>query len=292
MVIQASIGSCPLGLLNTVQSGCHYALLSTESETSNGGLSTLLISLTGIKSWILMELVAPISLTYAFLNNPLSTGSHPPLTLTHPPTFLAALYLLHYLNRALISPLRTPSRSKSHIGVTLSAVGFNVTNGTLLGTYLASPAAQAFLSGAFARPTFWFGVVLWALGLAGNILHDEILLNIRRKAKAKGKARASPPPTQRKQEHYAVPHGGLYRFISYPNYFCEWCEWFGFALAAAPPPSFASLGAFVVTAAPPWLFFLAEIAVMFPRAWKGHQWYHEKFPDYPKERKAVIPFLL
>ena len=204
----------------------------------------MLIHLAGIKSWILMELVAPISLTYAFLNNPLSAGPHPPLTLTHPPTFLAALYLLHYLNRALISPLRTPSRSKSHIGVTLSAVGFNVTNGTILGTYLASPAARDFLSGAFERPIFWVGVALWALGLAGNILHDEILLNIRRSAKAKGKARASPPPNaERKQEHYAVPHGGLYRFISYPNYFCEWCEWFGFALAAAPPPSLASLSA-------------------------------------------------
>lgn len=252
----------------------------------------MLTCLAGIKSWICMELIAPITLAYAFLNNPLSTGPHPPLTLSHPPTFLSALYIIHYLNRALISPLRTPSRSKSHIGVTLSAIGFNITNGALLGTYLASPAAQAFLSGAFARPAFWAGVVLWALGLAGNILHDEILLNIRRSSKAKGKARASSPPKQGRQEHYAVPHGGLYRLISYPNYFCEWCEWFGFALAAAPPPSLASLSAFVATAAPPWLFFLAEIAVMFPRAWKGHQWYHEKFPDYPKERKAVIPFLL
>lgn len=28
------------------------------------------------------------------------------------------------------------------------------------------------------------------------------------------------------------------------------------------------------------------------RAIENHQWYHEKFADYPKERKAVFPYLL
>ena len=37
----------------------------------------------------------------------------PSLSLSHPPTILAAAHI--YLNRALISPLRTPSRSKSHL---------------------------------------------------------------------------------------------------------------------------------------------------------------------------------
>jgi len=249
----------------------------------------------GIKAWIAMELVFPLTFSYTFLKSPLSPGAHPPLALSHPPTFLAALLLLHYLNRALVSPLRTPSRSKSHIVVPLSALAFNLTNGSLLGAYLSSPAAHAYLAGAFARPAFWTGVALWAAGLAGNILHDEVLLNIRRTAKAKGKARASPPPGsrdgRRKQEHYAVPHGYLYRLLSYPNYFCEWCEWLGFALAAAPQPSLASGADFLATVAPPWLFLLSEVCLMLPRAWKGHKWYHARFPDYPKERKAVIPFL-
>ena len=65
-----------------------------------------------------------------------------------------------------------------------------------------------------------------------------------------------------------------------------------FALAASPPPSFASVGAFVATVSPPWLFFFNEVWLMLPRAYKGHKWYHGKFPDYPKERKVVIPFLL
>ncbi|KAH9834064.1 3-oxo-5-alpha-steroid 4-dehydrogenase-domain-containing protein, partial [Rhodofomes roseus] len=241
------------------------------------------------------------------LTSPLDTRIHPVsrnspgLVSSNAPhvsslSLLGALLLLHYLNRALISPLRTPSRSKSHIIVPLSALAFNLTNGSLLGAYFSSPAAQAYLANAFARPSFWVGLALWAAGLAGNILHDEVLLNIRRTAKAKGKGRASPPPAgkgqkQSKQEHYAIPHGYLYRFISYPNYFCEWCEWLGFAIAAAPLPSFVSGADFLATVAPPWLFFMSEIFLMLPRAWQGHRWYRARFPDYPKERKVVIPFL-
>lgn len=170
-----------------------------------------------------------------------------------------------------------------------------------MGAYLTSPQAEGYLSGAFGRPMFWLGVGLWAFGLAGNILHDEILLNIRRNAKAKGKAKATSEDfdsfddangkKKNKQEHYAIPHGYLYKFISYPNYFCEWMEWLGFAMAASPVPSFTSLDAFLATVSPPFLFFLSEIFLMIPRAYRGHKWYHAKFPDYPKERKAVIPFL-
>ncbi|KAI0919016.1 hypothetical protein AcW1_003496 [Taiwanofungus camphoratus] len=255
----------------------------------------------GVKSWIVMELVSPTAFIYNYINSPLSPGRTPPLTLTHPSTFLSALFLLHYLNRAIISPLRTPSRSKSHIAVPLSAVLFNSVNGSLLGTYLSSPAAQTFLSGAFTRPLFWAGVSLWFAGLVGNIAHDEILLNIRRSAKAKGKAKDrgdggndedNNGKNKSRQEHYAIPHGYLYNYISYPNYFCEWCEWLGFALAAAPFPSFASFAQLLATLSPPYLFFLSEVFLMLPRAYKGHEWYHSRFPDYPPERKAVVPFLM
>ncbi len=255
-----------------------------------------------------MELVSLIFFANAYLRSPLSPTSTlaltsstrflpnaPSLSPMHPPTLLAAAYVTHYLNRALISPLRTPSRSKSHLMVVSSAVFFNVVNGSLMGAYLSSPSAQTFLSDAFARPTFWIGLGLWAVGFAGNIVHDEILLNLRRNAKKTlsqdDDANNGKDKPKNKQEHYAIPHGLLYRLISYPNYFCEWAEWLGFALAASPPPSCASLGAFVATVTPPWLFFFNELWLMLPRAYKGHRWYHARFPDYPKERKAVIPFL-
>lgn len=51
---------------------------------------------------------------------------------------------------------------------------------------------------------------------------------------------------------------------------------------------------------PPFLFLLAEFCPMFPRALTGHQWYHTRFGiqgdgkggRYPRDRKAVIPFVI
>ncbi|KAG5335854.1 hypothetical protein C0989_000195 [Termitomyces sp. Mn162] len=249
-----------------------------------------------------MELVAPTSFLYSFL----SSSTRPPLFSSQ--SLLASLYLLHYLNRALLSPLRTPSRSKSHIAVPLSGILFNVANGSLLGTYLASPAAHIYLTHGALRPTFLLGIMLWALGAAGNIWHDEVLLNIRRNALSKGKARDGAST-----EHYAIPRGGLYSLVSYPNYLCEWVEWAGFALAASPFPIFsisfsfspiavfealrsvieAPATSFAPSLTPPYIFFLNEVLLMLPRAVRGHRWYRTRFgPAYPLERRAVIPFLI
>jgi 3-oxo-5-alpha-steroid 4-dehydrogenase len=171
-----------------------------------------------------MEVVSPLTFIFTYLRSPLSFGSPRPISLSDPTSVLASLFLVHYLNRSLISPLRTPSRSKSHISVPISAIIFNLINGSLIGAYLSSPAAAEFLSGCYEKPTFWLGVFMWAIGFVGNIVHDEILLNIRRKADAKGKARDSVDK-KTQQEYYAIPNGLLYKFVSFPNYFCEWMEW-------------------------------------------------------------------
>ena len=244
---------------------------------------------------MVMELVSPFAFVYTYLRSPLSPltfGTSPPLGVENPSAALACLFLTHYLNRAILSPLRTPSRSKSHAIVIIAGIVFNIVNGPLLGAYLSSPEGLSYLAGAYQRPHFWLGVLMWAVGFVGNIVHDEILLNIRRKKQAED-AKKTPEQTakEKKREHYAIPHGLLYKYISYPNYFCEWMEWLGFALAASPLPSFESWAAFLATITPPFLFFLAEVVTMMPRAVRGHQWYHTKFPNYPKERKAVIPFI-
>ena len=218
--------------------------------------------INGKIAWILMESAAPISF---FLFSVNASG------------LLPRLYLAHYLNRAFISPLRTPSRSKSHLIVPLAAIAFNLTNAYLLASFFND----------LSRPTrppalFYTGILLWFIGFAGNIWHDEVLLNLRRSSK---------------HNLYAIPHGGLYALISFPNYLCEWIEWFGFALAASPVPipfSPAPVSHHWAPAlTPPWIFFFNEILLMLPRAYRGHQWYKQRFGDsYPKDRKAIIPFIL
>ena len=243
---------------------------------------------------MVMELVSPFTFIYAYLRSPLSPfGLGTSLLSIHNPSaVLAILFLIHYANRAVLSPLRTPSRSKSHLIVILSGILFNVVNGPLIGAYLSSPECHVYLTGAYQRPRFWFGVLIWAAGYIGNIVHDEILLNIRRKKKAEDAKETSGQATNKKGEHYGIPYGLLFKYISFPNYFCEWIEWAGFALAASPLPSLDSFESFSATITPPFLFLVAEVLTMVPRAVKGHRWYNSKFPNYPKERKAVIPFLV
>jgi hypothetical protein len=54
-------------------------------------------------------------------------------------------------------------------------------------------------------------------------------------------------------------------------------EWLGYALMTF---NLASLS-----------FFIWTVANLLPRAYHHHKWYLEHFKDYPKERKAVFPFV-
>ena len=246
-----------------------------------------------------MEIVCPITFVATLVKAPLAQGTSTPpvgLSLRDPRTVLSLLFIAHYTNRALIYPLRSPPRSKAHIIVPLAAMLFQIINGSLLGTYFSSPDAHDFLNSptfghAFSRPTFWMGIVIWFLGWTGNVLHDEVLMNIRRSAlKKKLELEVKGESKGNDKFHYEIPSGYLYSYISYPNYFCEWVEWIGFALAAAPFPSLSYAG--FTSSPPPWLFFFSEVFVMWSRAYRGHLWYQSRFPDYPKERRAVIPFVL
>lgn len=257
---------------------------------------------TGVVGWMVMETVSPIIFISTYLLAPFSSDGHPP-SLGHPSTLLAVLFVAHYLNRAIISPLRSPGRSETHVIVVAAAMIFNMINPCLVAAFLSAPnnipcplepsvllqSLEKYVPGSlwlgsrllckhesralsWTSPTFIAGVTAFVIGFALNILHDEILYDLRR----------NTPPRSDGKQTYAIPRGALYEYISYPNYFCEWVEWIGFALAASPRWQYT----------PPWMFVVAELMVMLPRAYKGHQWYLERFPDYPKFRKAVIPFIL
>lgn len=90
-------------------------------------------------------------------------------------------------------------------------------------------------------------------------------------------------------------------------------EWTCYALAASPSPlitlpprsSLTTLPSWLLHLLdalpwkptrllhPAWMFVAFEIASMLPRAIRGHRWYVDTFGDrYPKNRKAIIPWLL
>ena len=169
---------------------------------------------------------------------------------------LAFLWLLHYVHRTLIFPFLTQTNSKSiPLVIVLMGVVFNGINGIIVGSVFFSPAN--------AHPILIVvGLSIFALGMFINVTSDYFLIGLR---KASGK-------------EYVIPKGKWFETVSCPNHFGEILEWLGFSLIA-----------FHVG---PMLFFIWTAANLIPRSIAHHRWYKGKFPNYPKKRKAVLPYLL
>lgn len=171
-----------------------------------------------------------------------------------------ALWVAHYANRTLIYPLRIrPAARRMPLLIVLAAIAFNQINAGLNGVWLAEHAddyGAAWLS----APHFVIGLALFAAGAFINLKSDAMLIALRR---APGAA------------DYSIPRGFLFDRVSAPNLFGEMLEWVGFAVLAWNPAALS--------------FAVWTIANLLPRAKQHHDWYRARFPDYPRERRAVIP---
>ncbi len=176
------------------------------------------------------------------------------------PLLLLALWMLHYLYRTLIYPWRTDSSGK-RMPIAIVGMGFvfNSANAAVNARWLS----QLGPSPGRGWVGWWLvaGVVLFLAGWLLNQTADATLLRMRRE----------------RPGEYRIPRGGAYRWVSCPNYLGEILEWFGFALAAWSPAGLA--------------FALFTVANLAPRAGAHHRWYRERFPEYPPERRALIPFV-
>lgn len=212
--------------------------------------------------WMVMEAASPLALGLSFL---LGHARPQPV-----PMLLAGLWLLHYLNRAFLYPLRMRGRTRPMaLSVAALAVLFNAVNGMLNGSHLRLHAGL-YPPGWLLDPRFLLGILLFGVGMGINLQSDAILRRLR--AGGPGSGTPGSPPGG-----YRIPRGGLFERVSSANYFGEIVEWCGWACLSW---SLAGLSFAVWTA-----------ANLIPRARAHHRWYREHFPQYPRERKAVIPFL-
>lgn len=177
-----------------------------------------------------------------------------------PNRILLAMFVGHYAQRSLVFPWLIRGGKPTPLLVFVMAVLFCTFNGYLQGRYLSAYAEYP--EDWLTDPRFLLGCVLWLAGLLINIHSDHILRNLRKSG----------------DTGYRIPHGGLFERISAANYFGELVEWGGYALASWSPPGGS--------------FALFSFCILFPRAEQHHRWYLEKFEDYPKLRKILIPFLL
>jgi 3-oxo-5-alpha-steroid 4-dehydrogenase 1 len=206
--------------------------------------------------WILMESPSALGFFACFL-----LGEH-----KSDPARIALLLLweLHYVHRAFVFPFRRRGGARTMpVPVAASAFVFTSVNSYLNGRWIFTLApADAYGAAWLGDPRFLAGAALFLAGYAMNQHADHVLFNLRKPG----------------ETGYKIPVGGLYAWVSCPNYLGEIVEWSGFALVAWSWPALA--------------FAVWTVANLLPRAVSHHRWYREKFPDYPAERRALIPYLL
>ncbi len=176
---------------------------------------------------------------------------------------LFAMWVFHYFNRTVIYPLRIkPTPKKMPLAIVCSAIFFNIINAGINGYYLSELAPSTDYDGEWLTSTsFRIGAIMFLVGLMINWKSDSILINLRKPG----------------ETGYKIPKGFLFDYVASPNLFGEIIEWSGFALMAWNLPALT--------------FMVWTFANLVPRAKNHHDWYKQHFPDFPKERRVVFPFL-
>ncbi|KAL9136568.1 MAG: hypothetical protein Q9175_002223 [Cornicularia normoerica] len=240
-------------------------------------------NIPGKIGWATMEAPGFITLLYLMYSLPKQEGIES-LPLTN--WTMAGLFTLHYIYRALISPLfLNPSMSPIHLSVWASALSFQLINSTCIGGWLGGygPTTKEEWTGAAMR--LEIGLMVFGIGLLGNIYHDDELREIRRAAarnqERKQKEKGEKADGKGVEKVYVVPENGLFSLILFPHYLCEWIEWGGFWMIGG------------MACVPARTFLINEVATMLPRALDGKQWYVERFGKGKiGSRKAVIPGII
>ena len=205
-------------------------------------------------AWVLMEV--PVLLIFAIF---FLLGSNPRSLVTW---IFFTLFMLHYVHRVFIFPLRIRTKGKKMpVSVMLMGVCFNLMNGFLIGYWFGHLSPLYSISWLY-DPRFIAGVILFVAGFVTNIRSDQKLMDLRKGGRT----------------GYYIPYGGLFRYISCPNFFGEILEWTGYALLTWCMPTLS--------------FLLWTIFNLVPRALDHHRWYKKNFPEYPSGRKAILPFIL
>lgn len=172
---------------------------------------------------------------------------------------LLSFVLVHYLQRAFIYPLLIKGGKPSSLISVISAFTFCVLNGFMQGYQLVCianyPATYLW------NPTFIVGLLIFVTGFVVNLWCDSVLRNLRKPG----------------ETGYKIPKGGLFEYVSCANFFGEIVEWWGFAIASWSYPAFA--------------FAVFTLLFLSSKAYLTHRFYLEKFDDYPKARKMVLPFI-
>lgn len=229
------------------------------------------------------------------------------------PLIFLGLWTFHYINRAIIYPFVIMKQKYKKFPLILVVLGFFYLS---MFSYLNAKNVSCnpkYTSDWIYTPQFIIGVIIFIIGFAINVWADVRLRFLKDKNNEKDEKDKKDEKDEKEntlnkddekefkfyqdgqynfskmfdssiyyedncKKHYYIPSGGLYDIISSPNYFGEIVEWCGWAVATWSVPGL--------------LFALGAIGCIGVRSIHTHKWYVMNFNDYPKERKAIIPFVL
>lgn len=202
--------------------------------------------------WIMMETVSVLV--------PLALVIIAEVTVSLVTIIFMIMWFGHYCQRSFFYTWQRRGTQRTYpIAIALLATIFNILN-SYINTWDVFHMHR-YDASWLMDPRFLIGVSLFCLGAWINISSDNILLKLRKPG----------------DEGYKVPNKGYHRLVASPNYFGELLEWTGWAIA-----TWSISGA---------LFAFFTFANLGPRALTNLQWYRDTFAEYPKERKAMIPYV-
>lgn len=220
------------------------------------------ISLNPKLGWWLMEIPATVVFLWFYFQGKNATELVPMI--------MAGIWILHYSNRGWFFPLsiRTVPGKKSTFGISVMLAGMFVTSihGYLNARWF-SDVGTHFTPDWLTDPRFIGGLIIYAAGLFVILQSESIMRNLRPKNTDNAAA----------MTEYKIPFGGMFRWVSSPQYLGELIAWTGFSILTWGVPGL--------------IIFLISAGNLVPRAFATHKWYREKFSDYPAQRKAIVPFI-
>jgi 3-oxo-5-alpha-steroid 4-dehydrogenase 3 len=89
---------------------------------------------------------------------------------------------------------------------------------------------------------------------------------------------------RRATEGYGIPRGGWFERVSCPHYLAECVLYLGLCVAHASDDATRTRSALAM--------LLAVFANLALAARRNHAWYLKNMPEYPRDRWAMVPYVL
>ena len=153
--------------------------------------------------WMIMESPAIIIMTIFFGTVVFQKGTFDLI-----PIIFYCMWMLHYLNRTLVWPMRAYiSNKKMPLSIVLFAIIFNSINSWINSEWIFGLNYQNDNEWLLS-PQFISGLIIFFIGMGINMQSDNILFLLRKNSNT----------------DYKIPQGGLFKWVSSPNYLGEILE--------------------------------------------------------------------